>query len=108
MLPRLSRDVPVAREHGSSDLSSCLLLWEASASLQASVPMKSALEGFRASGDSRLAVNPPASCAESGPFGKRKSGSFPPTWSLKMSSFFAAISQAGEAVVTLHTLAAAL
>lgn len=64
----------MAREHGSSDLFSCLLLWEASASLKASVPMKSTLEGFRALGESRLALNTPDSCAESGPFRKGKSG----------------------------------
>lgn len=78
--PALAWDMLVARGRGSSDLSSCLRLWEASASLKASVPMKGTLKrfkwfgGFRALGESRLAINPPASCAESGPFGEEKAG----------------------------------
>lgn len=58
----------VARGRDSSDLFSCLLLWEASASLKASVPMKGTLEGFkwfggfRALGENRSAINRPASC----------------------------------------------
>lgn len=69
----------------SSDLFSGLLLWEASASLKASVPMKSSLErfkwfgGFRVFGESILAINPPASSAESGPVrGEKAGGDFYP------------------------------
>lgn len=84
-LPPPAQGRLVARGCSSSDLFSCLLLWEASASLKASVPVRGTLErftrfgGFRALGEEQIGNKPFSQLCRVRTFWRRESqGDFHP------------------------------